>query len=107
MLILKHMYTILGIDQSFFLLKEALNKGDCLHTHKLRGLGLSNISKLYLGTQLAQLPKYHASKEIALRVALESVDCDPLLVANILWFDPPPRRSLTNQPDYTTLPYYL
>lgn len=57
---------------------------------------MPNSSKYYLVAQLPQFPKYHASKEIPLWVALESVDCDLLSLANLLWLDPPHRRSLTN-----------
>lgn len=45
---------------------------------------------------LAQLPKYHVTQEIPLWVALESVDCDPLSVANLLWLHPRDRRVLNN-----------
>lgn len=60
------------------------------------GLGLPNITKYYQASHLAQLPKYHATQEIPLWVALESVECDPLSVANLLWLHPRDRRALNN-----------
>lgn len=50
----------------------------------------------YYAAQLASLPKYHATKEVPLWVALELVDCDPLSVANLLWLRPSDHWMLKN-----------
>lgn len=60
------------------------------------GLGVPNFSKYYYASQLAQIIKYHATKEIPLWVTIESVECDPLSISNLLWLSPPQRRSITN-----------
>lgn len=39
-----------------------------------RGLGVPDFTKYYYAAQLSQLTKYHATSEIPLWVALESVD---------------------------------
>lgn len=52
------------------------------------GLRIPHFSSYYYAAQLAQLPKYHAAKETPLWVAVESVDCDPISVANVLWLHP-------------------
>lgn len=68
-----------------------------LYTPHMRGgISVPNFSKYYYAAQLAQLPKYHATKEIPLWVALRSVDCDPLSTANLLWLTPLQRCTITN-----------
>lgn len=63
-----------------------------LYIPRIRGgLSVPNFAKYYYAAQLAQLPKYYATKEIPLWVAIESVDCDPLTTTNLLW-----RCSITN-----------
>lgn len=60
------------------------------------GLGIPNFSSYYYAAQLAQLPKYHAAVETPLWVAIESIDCDPIYVANMLWLQPNDRAHLSN-----------
>lgn len=68
-----------------------------LYTPHIRGgLSMPNFTKYYGAAQLAQLPKYHATKENPLWVALESVDCDPLSTAYLLWLTPAQSRSINN-----------
>lgn len=64
-----------------------------------------NFMKYYYAAQLAQLPKYHATKETLLWVALEAVDCDPLTTANLLWLSLSQRWSVTNPITSTAYPY--
>lgn len=69
-----------------------------LYTPRIRGgLSVPNFMKYYHAVQLAQLPKYHATKETPLWVALKAVDCDPLSTANLLWLVPTHRRSTHHQ----------
>lgn len=68
-----------------------------LYLNKLNGgLGIPNFSYYYNAAQIALLPKYHAMVETPLWVAVESVDSDPISVANILWLNPADRVHLTN-----------
>lgn len=60
------------------------------------GLGFPNFAIYYKVAHVASLPKYHATHEIPLWVAIESVDCDPLSVSNLLWLCPADRTNLRN-----------
>lgn len=57
-----------------------------LYLDKLNcGLGLPNFASYYYAAQLSQLPKYHATVESPLWVAIESVESDPISVANVCY----------------------
>lgn len=60
------------------------------------GLGIPTFSTYYYAAQLAHLPTYHATKETPMWVAVKSVDCDPIFVANMLWLHPADRTSILN-----------
>lgn len=60
------------------------------------GLGLPNFATYYKAAQLAQLTKYHATTEIPLWVTIESIECDPISISNLLWLQPSDRKHITN-----------
>lgn len=60
------------------------------------GLGFPNFTTYYHAAQLAHIPKYHAKREIPLWVALESIDCDPLSITNLVWSNSSDRKKLNN-----------
>lgn len=49
------------------------------------GLGFPNFATYYKAAQLASLPKFHVIHESLLWVVIESVNCDPISVSNLLW----------------------
>lgn len=57
---------------------------------------MPKFSTYYYAAQLTHLPKYHATKETPLWVAIESVDCEPISVANMFWLLPADRTSIQN-----------
>lgn len=59
-------------------------------------MSLPNFTKYFCAAQLAQLPRYHATTKIPLWVAVESVECNPLTVSNLLWFRPADHRNILN-----------
>lgn len=68
-----------------------------LYLNKLSGgLGLPNFSSYFYAAQLALIPKYHTSVEAPLWVAIESVESDPISVANMFWLCPADRIHLSN-----------
>lgn len=76
-------------------LKPCLPK-PTLYSPRIRGRpGVLDFTKYYYAAHIEQLPKYHTTKETPLWVALESVDCDPLSTANLLWLTPAQRRTIT------------
>lgn len=68
-----------------------------LYCPKLReGLGFPNFAVYYKAAHVEHLPKYHAVKETPLSVTIESMDCDPLSISNLLWPRPADRINRTN-----------
>lgn len=94
-----HYLQILQRSTSFLIwnkLRPRLPKST-LYTFRFRGgLDVPNFQKYYYAAQLAQIPKYHATAETPLWVTIESVDCDLLSTANLLWLAPTLHRSIIN-----------
>lgn len=76
--------------------KPHIPKSTLFLTKLKGGLGLPNFSSYYYAAQLSQLPKYHSNMETPLWVAVESVDIDPISVANMLWLQPKDRVHISN-----------
>lgn len=60
------------------------------------GLSFPNFTTYYKVAHMVSLPKNHATHEIPLWVAIESVDCNLLAVSNLLWLCPTDQSNLRN-----------
>lgn len=94
-----HFFCILQRRSAQFIwnkLKPRLPQSTLFMPRICGGLGIPNFSKYYYASQLAQLTKYHSTKETPLWVAIESVDCDPLSTSNLLWLSTSQHCSISN-----------
>lgn len=77
-------------------IKPRIPKSTLYLSKSCGGLGLPNFSSYYYAAQLSILTKYHSTENIPLWVAIESIDCDPISIDNLLWILPKDRSHLTN-----------
>lgn len=76
--------------------KPCITKSTLYLSKSNEGLGLPNFSSYYYAAQMAIIPKYHTYVETPLWVSIETVESDPISVANMFWLCPADRVHLSN-----------